>query len=169
MKMKMTTEEQVIANEILCADTDWQTITEKDLEDFSLADDPYRLPDEAEKERLEKHFAFRWIENDVGRLKQIMNLQVPMKWWPCNRTNTPFLEKRCSDTDGAVHCQDQILVFKPFWMLKAYQKIIDNAQEAKLEGLEKKDGLEEDGLKWSTNDKIGDSDVVLAVSDDENE
>ena len=168
-KVKMTMEEQAVANEILSCGNEWETIKESDLTNFSLAEDPYKLPPEARYQAEEKHFIFRWIENNVGRLKEVMSLEVPMRWWPCNSTNTPFLQKRCSDVDGAVHCKDQILVFKPYWMYRKYQDVMFGMQEAQACGLENKKGLVEKGAHWSVGEKnkiVEDHDDIMAEAEE---
>jgi hypothetical protein len=166
MKIKMTAEEQAIAAEIMNVDNSWETITEGDLTDFSLSEDPYKLPEQAEKLKDSKRFCFKWILNDLARLKEVTNLEVPLKWWIVNRTNIPELENLCSDVDGAVHCKDQILVFKPYWMLKAYQNIVTQSGEEKMKDLASMDGETGDGHKWKagTENKITSNDQVMVVS-----
>ena len=162
----MTPEEQAIAAEIMNTDNSWETITEGDLTDFSLSEDPYKLPELAMKLKESKRFCFKWIVNDLTRLKEVTNLGVPLRWWIVNRTNIPELENLCSDIDGAIHCKDQILVFKPYWMLKAYQDIITQSGEEKMKDLSSMDGEGDSSHRWRSGkeNKITSKDQVMAVA-----
>lgn len=171
-KQQTSLKQQELSNQIGFSDSDWQTITEDDLTDYSLGDVPYPLPEEAQDKQDAKEFAFRWIERNPARLKEIMGADVPEKWWPCNSTNTPYLSKHCDLSDGAVHCKDQMLVFKPWWMHRKRQDAIDGTSEAQLKGdaIEAKHRTqEEDGSEWYAGEqsRIQKNDVVMGkVSDD---
>lgn len=166
----LTAEQAEIANVIMSSDKEWETIGEESMVDFSLSKPAYPIPKEAEELQKKKEFAFRYIENNLARLQQVMRQEVPYKWWPCNSTNTPYLQKYIDKTDGAVHCQDQILVFKPWWMHEKYKQIVTGRSRTKTTVLDSKHGAKEaDGSKWTSdeNAKIVDGkDEVMEVADD---
>jgi hypothetical protein len=164
--VQITPEQEELRKTIDYSDVDWQTITEDSLTDFSMSMEPYPLPEEAKKKVLKREFAFRWIEDSPARLKEIMKAEVPDKWWPCNRTNTPFLSKHCDNIDGAVHCKDQILVFKPWWMHFKRQEFFERQSEINLASgsIDAKNGFkEENGTEWHSGqqNRITSSDEVM--------
>lgn len=87
---------------------------EEGMVDFSLAEDPLKLPEPALKEQREKRLAFRWIRRSPDRIDQVRNATPPLRWWICNRTTTPFLAKYVDPILGAVVRLDLILVCKPW-------------------------------------------------------
>lgn len=166
--MKTDMEKKALASLIAAPDKEWETIVESDIYDFSLGDEPYPLPTEARKMLKERKFVFRWIEDDMARLREVMRQDVPNKWWPCNSTNTPFLKKHVDKSTGGIHCKDQILVFKPYWMAEKRTEAITRSEEGRLEGsaLTAKHGMREsDGSQWTTGEesRIGKTDVVMGV------
>lgn len=173
MKEKnITAEQQALASEITKKNAEWQTITEDDLLDFSLADEPYPLPEEAKKALAEKKFVFRWIEDKMSRLREVMRMTVPERWWPCNAVNTPFLEKYVDSCTGGVHCKDQILVFKPYWMHMVRQEAILKSAELGLKSadLKAKHGeRDEHGSEWITGKRseVRGNDIVVETEKEE--
>jgi len=117
--LNMTPGEQALKARIDLVDKSWKTIREEDIDDFSLSEDKYKLPKEAQ-DKLSQ-FAFRWVEETPERVDGVRNSPAPLTWWLCNRTNTPFLAKFCDATTGAVRREGQILVFKPRWMFEMIQ------------------------------------------------
>lgn len=112
----LTPEELAIAKRVGNEDDGWQTITEGDINDFSLSEDPWKLPPPAQKAENEKRFAFRWIRRDPARLDEVKNKPAPLRWWIANRTTTAFLAKYVDPVLGCIARHDQMLVFKPWWM-----------------------------------------------------
>lgn len=172
MTMGLTPEQTHIANLIMSSDNEWETIREDQLTDYSLGDEPYPLPDEAKKRQERREFAFRWIENSGSRLEEVMRMDVPFRWWPCNSTNTPYLQKYIDRATGAIHCKDQILVFKPWWMHQKKKDIISGAEEARMgdASLEAKHRTKEpNGSEWTAGSdaRVNEGrDVVMRVADD---
>ena len=141
----LTPDEMAIAQRIAAENNDWQTIGEDSAIDFSLMQDMFELPEEARKKVQNKEFAFRWIERTRQRIDQIRNKPVPFKWWLCNATTTPFLKKYVDPALGAVVREDQILVFRPWWMHekeKAIKSELANVldQSKRLEAHQGKEG-----------------------------
>lgn len=141
----LTPEEQAIAQRVAGENREWETIGEESAIDFSLMQDTFRLPEEAQKLQREKRFAFRWIERRKERIDQIRNKPVPLKWWICNSANTPFLKKYIDPVLGAVIREDQILMFRPWWMHEKENNIkagMANAldQTKRLDALQGKQG-----------------------------
>lgn len=143
---------------------EWETIKESDVEDFSLMGDPYPLPKPA---RDRKDLVFRWVENSPERIKQLRRKDPPLTWWVCNSTNTPFLED-FFDEDGAVHCNDQILVVKPRWMRDIETRAKNENFEAlfNTKSLKGKVRESDNKVRWKEGpeSQIGSEDVVMAAA-----
>ena len=116
----LTPEEMAIYARVAAESSDWQTITEESVKDFSLSKDPFELPEPAKKLREKKEFAFRWITRSSARLDEMKNKAVPFRWWPVNlnqpvgKVFKPFIDPN----NGCVSREDQMLVFKPYWMFE---------------------------------------------------
>lgn len=142
----LTPEEAAVFQRVATAEDDWKTITEEDVEDYSLMDDPFMLPKPAQEKFDKKEFKYRWIERTSQRLDTIRNLPIPRRWWICNGVNTPYLKNFIDPNLGCVSCLDQMLMFKPYWMyakeltLKAE---LNEAQE-RGSGVESMDGQKRD-------------------------
>jgi hypothetical protein len=130
----LTPEELAIAKRVAKEDDSWQTITEGDMNDFSLQEDPYPLPPPAKKAEDEKRFEFRWIERKASRIDEMTGDQQPKhkRWWICNRTSTPFLAKYVDPIHGGVARYDQLLVFRP-WSLHMLDRRIKDGIADSLE------------------------------------
>ena len=164
----LTTEETALARRIANEDGDWQTITESDIEDYSLCEDPYMLPLEAAKAQEEHRYAFKWAEMTDARISELRSLSVPKRWWVCNRENMKFLEKYVDPNHGAIQKQDQILMFKPWWMHEKYQTLKTQMSEAQdMSGnIEHKHRTGTDSHEWLSGNafKIGNKDKVMGES-----
>jgi hypothetical protein len=116
----MTPDERAIYSRVASESDDWKTITESDMEDYSLAEDPFKLPLPAQKLREEKKFAFRWITRNTVRLDQVKSRSVPFRWWPVNGVQpvANAFNAFVDGSTGAVQREDQMLVFKPWWMFE---------------------------------------------------
>jgi len=115
-----TPEERAIHSRVSAESDDWKTITEADMEDFSLAEDPFKLPPPAAKLRDQRKFAFRWITRSASRLDQMKSKVVPFRWWPVNRMQPMVgaMDAFIDDNNGCISREDQMLVFKPYWMFE---------------------------------------------------
>ena len=167
----LTPEESAIFQRVQGETSDWKTITEGDIEDFSLAQYPFQLKPEAQKLLNEKKFAFRFAEMKPANLDILRNAPVPLKWWICNATTMPTLRKYCDPIHGGIQELDQILMFKPYWM---HKKVLDAKKElAEIQdkggSLEMKDGeVDKDrGIEWHAGErhKITSRDEVMDPGD----
>lgn len=165
-KIKKTAKQAALSEAINKTDTSWETITEESMVDLKLSEDPYRLPMEAQEKLDNKEFVFRWIEDSVARVDEITRLDAPMRWWICNSTNTPFLEKYVDSCDGGVHCKDQLLVFKPYWMHQKIKNLKSNISEAKMSGGLLKNKVT-DSAEFLTGEehRITGSDIIMVESE----
>jgi hypothetical protein len=109
---------------------EWEGVTEEDVLDFTLAQDPMKLPDFAEKMRDARKNAFRWVERKKERLDEIRSMPKPRKWWIVNATTMPESENDLDPILGCVCKYDQLLVFKPYWMY-VKEKQMETAQDEK--------------------------------------
>lgn len=153
----LTPEESAIFQRVQAEDDNWKTITEGDVEDFSLMQYPFQLPPEAQKMLDEKKFAFRYAEMKPARIDMLRNAPIPLKWWICNATTMPKLKKYCDPIHGGIQELDQLLMFKPFWM---HDKVLTATQELadiqdKGGDIEMKDGdVDIDkGVEWLAGKK----------------
>lgn len=164
--LNLTAEEAAIFQRVQAESNDWQTITEADMEDFSLMADPFELPIEAKRRAENKVLAFRWAENKPARIDQLRNAEVPLRWWIANATTTPFLSKYCDPILGAIQKLDQILMFKPRWM---QEKVLEAKRDLAVAvdrggELKSKELSSNDSAKWSSGDKAriaDDGDVIM--------
>lgn len=146
----ITPEEQAIAARVVAESDDWQTIGEDSTLDFSLGRDVFEFPPPAKAKLNGKEFSFRWILRDPKRLDEVRNKPVPFKWWICNSTNTPFLEGYFDPVLGCVCREDQMLMFKPWWMRDKewnYKGGLADSQDKGGELLGK-NGRFNDGIEW---------------------
>jgi len=163
----MTPEQVAIAQRAAAESDDWKTITEADMEDFSLMENPFKLPPPAQKMVDEKKFKFRWAECKPQRIDYLRNLPVPQKWWVCNRDQTPFLKEYVDPVVGAIIKNEQILLFQPYWMYEKYHAILaDMSEQQTAQGeVHKRDGIQEPdkGIEWKAgpDQKIGNKDEVV--------
>lgn len=167
----LTADERALADRLSSGDTSWKTITEGDIVDFSLAKDQYELPKEAQDMQDKKKFAFRWVEADPKRIDQVRALDPPAKWWICNAMNTPFLAKYCDPMHGGIQRLDQILVFKPWWMHRAYQdaKMMIHTSKTETADITKKSGSADNfGSEWVSGEKanIRGGDLIMEVPEE---
>lgn len=169
----ITAEEQAIAARVTSETMDWQTITEEDVEDYSLSKDPFELPPPAMEKQEKKEFFFRWITRSQQRLDEMRSKQAPFRYWICNSTNTPFLKGYFDPVLGCVAREDQMLVFKPYWMhvkerlhKEGLAKALDQAGD-----ITAKHGQSDGGYEWKAGirsieggqigSEIRGSDVIL--------
>ena len=130
----MSSEERSIFNRVASAGDEWkEEIQSHDMHDFSLADDPFKLPLPALKLRDKKLYVFRWITRDPKRLDEMMNKNKIMRWYPVNSTapNGDF-QKFVDRNNGAVCREDQMLVFKRYDAFQLEQGFYEGLAEASL-------------------------------------
>lgn len=118
----LTPDERALVDQISRSSDDWTTIREDEILDFSLSEDPLKLPTEAKDRQERREYAYRWCERTPKRVAELTNAQVPLRWWVANSTTAPYLQKYIDPTIGGVCRLDQILLLKP-WGL--HQKVKD--------------------------------------------
>lgn len=118
----LTPDERALVDQISRQTTDWEQITEDQIHDFSLSEDPLKLPKEAQERQDRKEMAYRWCERTPKRVAELTNASPPMTWWVANGVTAPYLKKYIDPTIGGVCKMDQILLLKP-WNL--HQKVKD--------------------------------------------
>jgi len=114
----LTPEQQAIANRVQAETSDWETIREDEINDFSLSISPLDLKHnfpEAWKEQIEYRFAFRWCERIDKRVDELTRGGHPVtRWKICTRVTTPFLSHYIDKMLGCIARLDQILLFRPW-------------------------------------------------------
>jgi len=97
------------------SDLSWMTVTEGDMEDYSLQGDPMELPPPAKKAQYECRFAFHWAKLDAGRIDELTKqARPPYRWALCTRSTTPELAQWVNDAYGCVTRHDCALLMKPW-------------------------------------------------------
>lgn len=166
----LTSEEAAIFQRVMSEDNEWQTLTEGDMEDFSLMVDPFLLPKEAEKLMKEKKFAFRWAERATKRIDELRNAGVPLRWWVVNRGSdigAKFPDKLFDNIHGGIQRHDQLLMFKPWWMHEKVkemkQALADASYNAGNIANRDRQKIDETGSEWlaSPDQKISAKDEVI--------
>lgn len=115
VKDTLTPEEKQIADLAAAQDTSWHTITESDMEDYSLADNPMALPPPAQKAQDDRKYAFHWAEASHKRIHQLARLaNPPYRWSIVNRSTMPELAPWVNDQMGCVTREGCVLLFKPW-------------------------------------------------------
>lgn len=162
--VELTPEERALASRVAAGDKGWETITEESMNDFSLAEDPYKLPEEAAEKQAKKEFAFRWVEAKASRIDSIQSLDPPARWWVCNSTNAPFLQKYIDPAHGGIQKMDQILMMKPWRMHEIYQAKKMQMAQNKDGDINKRDGQKEEYGTWfaGAEHRVNSKDVVMA-------
>ena len=130
----LTPEERSIVERVSNQDTEWFGLTESDLNDFSLANNPLNIsnyPVAAKLER-EKKFVFRWCERTPGRVDALTrSAQPPLRWAIVNRQTLPEMSEYVDPVLGCVCCLDQLLLFKPYAHAMMVKKSKNELSEAK--------------------------------------
>jgi hypothetical protein len=147
----LTPEETAIAQIVGSTDDSWSTIGENTALDYSLGKDAFELPKPAKKLELDKKFKFCWITRNPDRLRQITSKEVPLKWWPVNSTQpVAGAFDRFVNVAGCVPREDQMLMFKPWWMFERERAMKQRlAQNVDFAGdVTRKDGTQKDGMEF---------------------
>lgn len=165
----LTAEEAALKSILEEKDDSWLGLTDKDIEDFSLAEDPFKLPKEAKKLQDEKKYAFRWCENKIKRVMELRNLEVPFRWSIANGLNTPELARYVDGVTGGIHNRDQILLYKPFDMHMKAQSLKNALDDERYRTRDPKnrDGERDGAYRYASNDKARITDKDTVVFDDE--
>jgi len=116
----LTPEEMAIARRVSSEDRSWETLVEGEVNDYSLSEDPFKLPPPAQELRDKREFAFRWITRDPSRIDEVKGKRRPLQWWVVTRTNprANIFDKYIDPICGGIIREDQILVFKPYWLFE---------------------------------------------------
>jgi len=150
----LTPEEQAIAQRVDTQDTDWFTIREDEIEDYSLQEDPYKPPPEAVKMQNEKKYAFRWCERTPARIDQLTKTAPHYRRWALvTKTTLPELGKYVDPVLGCIPRDDQALLFRP-WYWHAREK---EMKQARIEAQYNSGSL--DGKKQDIQDRDEDVEV----------
>lgn len=159
----LTPEERAIFQRVKNESKDWETITEESVDDYSLMEDPFILPDEVKEFENKRQFKFRWIERKSERLDEIRSAKVPNKWWIVNVDTFPALESLCDPILGCISRLDQMLVFKPWWMHEKRMQLLDelNTAQDRSGTLEGKDGETRDGVQFMSGKRSPDEPTPL--------
>lgn len=121
----LTPDENALFDQISRSKMDWEQITEDDLNDFSLSEDPMKLPPEAARKQELREYAFHWAAENSKRIAQLTGAAAPDKWWVVNRTTAPWLPSKYFDpTVGAIRKKGCILMMRP-WKL---HQLVKNAK-----------------------------------------
>lgn len=127
----LTPEERAIAQRVANQDTEWHTIREDELEDYSLAEDPYKLPPAAQKMQDEKQYAFRWITRTPGRIDQVTRTApIYKRWTLATRSTMPKLGSEVDSILGCICKGDQCLVFRPWYYHEHERRMKEELAEA---------------------------------------
>lgn len=170
-KVTLTPELQAIADRSDAQEKVWETISEADLNDFSLMTNRLELSKTAASLQERKLYAFRWITGSVKRVDELAGRSVPrpLKWKIVNATTLPEMADEVDNDLRCVARLDQILVFKKWHDHEiVQQKKMERAEiglnSGSLEGKKRKIEGRDDDVKVFTgpDHKIGSSDVVLA-------
>ena len=164
----LTPEERAIVERINTEDGDWGPISEEEMVDFSLSEDPFKLPKEAAEKQKKQEYAFRWAERKPERIDELKHAPGPFAWRVCNMSTTPFLGKYIDPIIGGVLRMDQILMYKPYRMYAmAQQTKLDRANAQLNAGdISKKNGYQDQdrGVEYMSGPqhRITGSDEVMA-------
>ena len=137
---------------------EWERVTEDDALDFTLAQDPFKLPDFAQKLQDQMEYAFRWIERKKERVDEIRSMSIPQKWWIVNASTMPGCVDDLDPILGAVCIYDQLLVFKPYWMYMKEKQMEEAIMEDKAKGGElaskHKQAIDETGSEFLAGKEV---------------
>jgi hypothetical protein len=114
----LTADQKAILERVQSADTDWFTIGEESMTDFSLMNNPMDIdPNYPVAARLqqEKKYVFRWCERTPERVDELTrSMTPPRRWAIVNRQTLPEMSDSVDSVLGCVCCLDQMLLFKPY-------------------------------------------------------
>ncbi len=165
----LSPEERGIADRVASQDTEWFTIREDELNDFSLMVNPLDIKEtipEAWKMQVEKVYAFRWCERTSRRIDELTkSVSPPLRWALVTRTTCPELEKYVDPVLGCICNLDQALLFKPW----AHHQLVKDAKANMAKNRSDSSGMDavakqrsDDKVRMFTDEhaKIGGTDDV---------
>ena len=173
----LTPDEKALASRISGPSNDWQTINERDVLDFSLSEDPFKLPPPALKLEAEKKFKFRWFSRSPQRADEVKSFAKVRRWWVVNGVQPVggLFDEFIDSTTGGIHLHDQLLFFKPWWLWKAEEKVEASLADSQVK-LEDKDETEKNDYRLVASkseiggkagrERIVGSDVVFPSEDE---
>jgi hypothetical protein len=133
----LTPDEQKIAELVSRqSNNDWEQITEDQILDFSLSEDPFKLPKEAADLQERKERAYRWCERTEKRINELCETDPPRKWFVANNTNSPFLSKHINSLTGGIIRGDQILLWKPWKWHQVVKDAVNASSKAMYDSRE---------------------------------
>jgi hypothetical protein len=152
----LTPDEQALANRVAGSSEEWQTINERDVNDFSLSEDPFKLPLPAQKLEAAKKFKFRWFTRTPQRVDEVKSFQKVRRWWVVNGTQPVpgAFDAYIDGSTGGVHHLDQLLFFKPWWLWEA-EDALDRKLADAQSNLTEKDGEEKNSLRYAASKRSG--------------
>lgn len=165
----LTPEEKGIFERVSRQDTDWFTLTEADLNDFSLSVNPLDLKDsypEAWKLQVEKQYAFRWCERKPSRADELTrSISPPMRWAIVTRTTLPQMEQYVDPVLGCVAQLDQMLLFKPWshheMVIRAKRELADaKANAGKMDSVASRRAPDNVRVRSGEDQQIRSGDIV---------
>jgi hypothetical protein len=137
----LTEEERAIFQRVMSDSEGWKNISvdQYATNDFSLAEDPFKIPEPAKKLERDKQFKFKWITRSRERLDEVKNKSFPFAWWPVNNVQpvVGLFGKFVDGSTGGIHLLDQILVFKPWAMWMKEQEVKHRIADTKGDFLDK--------------------------------
>ena len=111
----LTPEQQAIADRDDLQDKSWHTITEDELNDFSLMTNAFDLPEAAARLQRNKIYAFSWRTRTPERIDELTrSVNPPLRWGLVTRTTIPELKDLIDPMLGCIPRLDQVLMYKPW-------------------------------------------------------
>ena len=160
----LSPEMQGIAERVAGQDTDWFSIGEESMNDFSMMINPMDLdPNFPEAAKLQKDgkYAFRWCERTAKRVDELTrSVNPPLRWAIVTNDSLPEMKRHIDPLLGCVCSVDQMLLFKPWAHALMVRKAKDEMSDAKANS--PKQSVQGEKVEVTTNraSKIGGGDVV---------
>ena len=160
----LSPEMQGIAERVAGQDTDWFSIGEESMNDFSMMINPMDLdPNFPEAAKLQKDgkYAFRWCERTSKRVDELTrSVNPPLRWAIVTNDNLPEMKRHIDPLLGCVCSVDQMLLFKPWAHAVMVRKAKDEMADAKENS--PKQSVQGEKVEVTTDraSKIGGGDVV---------
>jgi hypothetical protein len=160
----LTPEMQGIAERVAGQDTDWFSIGEESMNDFSMTINPFDLSPnypEAAQLQADQKYAFRWCERVVKRVDELTrSVNPPLRWAIVNNNALPEMKRHIDPMLGCVCNLDQILLFKPWAHAVIVKKARNEMAEAKAKAPEQSVQGEKIEVTSGAAQKITSGDVV---------
>lgn len=152
----LTQEQKAIIERVSNQSTEWFTIGEESMNDFSLMINPMNLEPNYQKAadlQNEKKYVFRWCERTPSRIDELTrSVNPPLRWAIVNRNTLPELADKVDDVLGGVCCLDQILLFKPYNHAMMVNKAKQEMAEAKAKSPQER--IQIDKVDVTTGEKF---------------